>query len=312
MAVNNDKEKLGEQLALLEEVSEKVINGKKTDFRLQGSTYKEISKNYKRLFRMCHPDALSKIENEADKKELERIAVILSSAHTIIKNYKKNNNIQDEDKFTYHQEALQDYHRKNKANSKASGKRTNSTYQSKNNQTTRSKSYTHSNTPPPKGDYSNSRNNSSNRNNSKTELFFNNGILKKNLDNENKQKIIQFKDGTKIYGYTFTDAEGQTYEIYSENTFEELSEPKSKYTIEAEMLSSLNLKRANSYDAKKETSQYGYAGLFTQDGIEINEEITKELEERVKKVKAKVAFEKLAARELTCEQALQHLVDERE
>ena len=75
------------------------------------------------------------------------------------------------------------------------------------------------------------------------------------------------KDGSVAYGYVFKDKLGKVHEIYSENTFEELSDPEIKYEVEKYLLSKSNIDRADSYDVQNKNSQYGYVGRLSNKGF---------------------------------------------
>ena len=253
------KENLGKLLVELEEISKKEINGEKVDLSLTGNTYRQLDRKAKKILAKFHPDVTGNFSKK-DQDTCNRIAQILNSIRELMKEYKVAHNLSDTDEFTYLQESLDNYRRSHK--SRTSGSYSQSTTQQKKsasrNSSTRSSSqsrsqYTNSST-------GNSRSDSYGEYAKDGEISFTNGILRKNLDRDKIQKQFRLKDGTIIYGYVLADKRGKTYEIYSENTFEELANPDIKWLIEHELFSQVNLMRANSYDVQDENSQYGYVG----------------------------------------------------
>ena len=254
------KENLGKLLVELEEISKKEINGEKVDLSLTGNTYRQLDRKAKKILAKFHPDVTGNFSKK-DQDTCNRIAQILNSIRELMKEYKVAHNLSDTDEFTYLQESLDNYRRSHK--SRTSGSYSQSTTQQKKsasrNSSTRSSSQSRS-------QYTNSSTGNSSRSNSygeyakDGEISFTNGILRKNLDRDKIQKQFRLKDGTIIYGYVLADKRGKTYEIYSENTFEELANPDIKWLIEHELFSQVNLMRANSYDVQDENSQYGYVG----------------------------------------------------
>ena len=254
------KENLGKLLVELEEISKKEINGEKVDLSLTGNTYRQLDRKAKKILAKFHPDVTGNFSKK-DQDTCNRIAQILNSIRELMKEYKVAHNLSDTDEFTYLQESLDNYRRSHK--SRTSGSYSQSTTQQKKsasrNSSTRSSSQSRS-------QYTNSSTGNSSRSDSygeyakDGEISFTNGILRKNLDRDKIQKQFRLKDGTIIYGYVLADKRGKTYEIYSENTFEELANPDIKWLIEHELFSQVNLMRANSYDVQDENSQYGYVG----------------------------------------------------
>ena len=254
------KENLGKLLVELEEISKKEINGEKVDLSLTGNTYRQLDRKAKKILAKFHPDVTGNFSKK-DQDTCNRIAQILNSIRELMKEYKVAHNLSDTDEFTYLQESLDNYRRSHK--SRTSGSYSQSTTQQKKsasrNSSTRSSSQSRS-------QYTNSSTGNSSRSDSygeyakDGEISFTNGILRKNLDRDKIQKQFRLKDGTIIYGYVLADKRGKTYEIYSENTFEELANLDIKWLIEHELFSQVNLMRANSYDVQDENSQYGYVG----------------------------------------------------
>ena len=254
------KENLGKLLVELEEISKKEINGEKVDLSLTGNTYRQLDRKAKKILAKFHPDVTGNFSKK-DQDTCNRIAQILNSIRELMKEYKVAHNLSDTDEFTYLQESLDNYRRSHK--SRTSGSYSQSTTQQKKsasrNSSTRSSSQSRS-------QYTNNSTGNSSRSDSygeyakDGEISFTNGILRKNLDRDKIQKQFRLKDGTIIYGYVLADKRGKTYEIYSENTFEELANPDIKWLIEHELFSQVNLMRANSYDVQDENSQYGYVG----------------------------------------------------
>ena len=254
------KENLGKLLVELEEISKKEINGEKVDLSLTGNTYRQLDRKAKKILAKFHPDVTGNFSKK-DQDTCNRIAQILNSIRELMKEYKVAHNLSDTDEFTYLQESLDNYRRSHK--SRTSGSYSQSTTQQKKsasrNSSTRSSSQSRS-------QYTNSSTGNSSRSDSygeyakDGEISFTNGILRKNLDRDKIQKQFRLKDGTIIYGYVLADKRGKTYEIYSENTFEELANPDIKWLIEHELFSQVNLMRANSYDVQDKNSQYGYVG----------------------------------------------------
>ena len=254
------KENLGKLLVELEEISKKEINGEKVDLSLTGNTYRQLDRKAKKILAKFHPDVTGNFSKK-DQDTCNRIAQILNAIRELMKEYKVAHNLSDTDEFTYLQESLDNYRRSHK--SRTSGSYSQSTTQQKKsasrNSSTRSSSQSRS-------QYTNSSTGNSSRSDSygeyakDGEISFTTGILRKNLDRDKIQKQFRLKDGTIIYGYVLADKRGKTYEIYSENTFEELANPDIKWLIEHELFSQVNLMRANSYDVQDENSQYGYVG----------------------------------------------------
>ena len=278
------KENLGKLLAELEEISTKEINGKKFDLSINGRTYGDIDKKAKKILAKIHPDVTGSFSKE-DQELCNRIAQIVNSVRELMKDYKTANNIKNTDEFTYVQEALDEYHRRHRS-------RTTGSYSQGTSQ--RSGAARRSNTQS-RGQYTNGRssergsytNSSSSRSSSRSytkddELSFSTGILRQSLDSNNNQKQFRFRDGSTIYGYIFKDKNGKVHEIYSENTFEELSNPKIKFEIERYLFTQSNLRKADLYDVQSSESQYGYVGKIYDAGFSmayhtVNSEILKTL-----------------------------------
>ena len=96
------------------------------------------------------------------------------------------------------------------------------------------------------------------------ELRFNNGTIKRLLDESGKQKRLE--DLGNVYGYEYTSRSGKKHIIYSENTFEELSTPEIKSSVDSLMLSAFNIRNAESHDVQDDSSQYGYVGKIVRSG----------------------------------------------
>ena len=252
------KESLGELLFELEQLSKKEINGEKVDLSLTGNTYRQLDKKAKKILAKFHPDVTGSFSKK-DQDTCNRITQILNLVRELMKSYKVTHGLSDTDKFTYVQESLDNY-------KKTHNSRTSDSYSQSTTHQTKSASRNSSTRNNAKSQYTNSSTKKNNRSNSYSdyakdgEISFTNGLLRKNLDSDKIQKQFKLTDGTIIYGYVLTDKSGKTYEIYSENTFEQLSNPDIKLLIEHELFSQANLKRASLYNVQDTKSQYGYVG----------------------------------------------------
>lgn len=115
------------------------------------------------------------------------------------------------------------------------------------------------------------------------ELFFNNGFLRRILE-EDGITHSSIKVGNKtLYGYTLVDSQGREFNITSEMDFKTFSKPSFKSIINAEVLSSTNLRRAMSTDIQKAYSQFSYVGtveegfLTGQGKFKLNQDVVKEI-----------------------------------
>ena len=97
-------------------------------------------------------------------------------------------------------------------------------------------------------------------------LDFATGTLTRKIE-DGYHARYRMKDGSVAYGYVFKDKLGKVHEIYSENTFEELSDPEIKFEVEKYLLSKSNIDRADSYDVQNKNSQYGYVGKLSNKGF---------------------------------------------
>ena len=193
------------------------------------------------------------ITSDVDKKNAESLFKALSIAYNMIEKNRRDNNISEYAECIYAKEALKQYESKHNAAQNPGYGRQNNSYGSGYRNTYRQDMYRN-------------RNSRYNRTNNidKDTLAFYAGTIRRIVGKNKKQSYINCA-GNVVYEYEFKHKSGIRYKIYSENTFEELSNSDVRIQVDCEMLSDSNIDKSQKYDVQDANSQFGYVGKIVSD-----------------------------------------------